>query len=165
MKRAKLKSSHCPGAAILCLLLFGCLAVAQTSEKMRAKYGHPSQEDYQLNHQVSLAVKFAEDGQACEILLVGADQSVSAKQIVDDLIPISQRGRLISSDGEVGNCLDHWTLSYVKVDVYFDDDACGLYRRSDQERPVRAHIVWKNRSCKVGPAKPQPKKAMNRTRN
>jgi hypothetical protein len=159
-----LKTFRCPGAA-LCLLLFGCLGVAQTSEKMRAKYGHPSQEHYQINPQVSLVAKFAGDGQVCEILLVGPDQMLSAKKIVDDIIPVSQRGRLIKSDGDIGNCLDHFSLSYEKVDVYFDDDACGLYRRLDQGRPLRAHIVWKNRSCKAAPAKPQPDKAMNRTRN
>ena len=153
MKRAQLKPSRCPGA-VLCLLLFGCPAVAQTSEKLREMYGTPSQEHYQLSPRVSLAVKFSGDGQACEILVVGPDQSLTAKQIVDDIVPISRRGRLIKSKGEVGNCLNHWALSYEKVDVYFDDDACGLYRRSDQEGPVRAHIVWKNRSCKVGPAKP-----------
>jgi hypothetical protein len=117
---------------------------------MRKKYGHPAREDYQLSPDVSLAVKYAVDGQACEILLVGTDQSLSAKRIVDDIIPVSQRGRLLKSDGQVGNCLNHFALSYAKVDVYFDDDACGLYRRLDQGRPVRAHIVWKNRSCKVG---------------
>lgn len=164
MKQAKLKPSRCSGA-VLCILLFGCLAVAQTSEKLRAKYGPPSQEHYQLSPQVSLAVKFAEDGQACEILVVGPDQSLTARQLVDDIIPVSQRGRLIRDAGEVGNCLNHRALSYSKVDVYFDDDACGLYRRSDQGRPVRAHIVWKNRSCKVWSGKPQPNKGMNRTRN
>lgn len=164
MKRAMLKPSHGHGA-VLGLLLFGCLAAAQTSEKIRAKYGHPSEEHYQISAQVSLTVKFAEDGEACEILLVGTDQSLIAKQIVDDIIPVSERGRLIKDAGQVGNCLNNRALSYEKVDVYFDDDACGLYRRLDQGRPIRAHIVWKNRSCKAGTAKPQPNKRMKRTRN
>lgn len=164
MKRATLKPSRCPGA-VLCLLLLGCLGAAQTSQDMRAKYGHPSREDYQLSPQVSLAAKFAGDGQVCEILIVGSDQSLIVRQIVDDIIPLSQRGRLIKSDGQIGNCLNHFALSYAKVDVYFDDDSCGLYRRLDQGRPIRAHVVWKNRSCKVGAAKPQPNEGMNRTRN
>ena len=151
---------------VVIALLVACAAVvAQNTETLRKKYGSPIQASYQLNVNVSMRVTFTEDGEACELLIVGSDTRFSAQRIIDEIIPPSERGPVIASKGwELGNCLNYASLSYEKVDIYFDDDACGLYRRLDQGRALRGHIVWKNRKCKVDAITPQPNKRLERTR-
>ena len=92
-------------AALGMLVCFGT-NTAQTANEMRQKYGSPDDKGhYLVRPEIGMSVSFAKDGQACKVLIkslphMGREESFSegldsemVSQIIDELVPISVRGR------------------------------------------------------------------------
>lgn len=139
-------------AALATLVFFGT-STAQTADEMRQKYGAPDDKGhYLVRPEIGMSVSFGKDGQACKILIkslpyMGRDESFSegldselVSQIIDEIVPISvrgRRGRKISFSGHV-TVTDYENVAIRRTMVSKWDSSKG-------ER--EAEIVWKKRGC------------------
>ena len=139
-------------AALGTLVCFGT-NTAQTANEMRQKYGSPDDKGrYLVRAEIGMSVLFAKDGQACKVLIKPLHQmaqdefwsegldSEMASQIIDEIVPISvrgRRGREISFSGRV-TVTDYENVMIRRTMVSKSDSSKG-------ER--EAEIVWKKRDC------------------
>lgn len=138
-------------AALGTLVCFGT-NTAQTANEMRQKYGSPDDKGhYLVRPEIGMSVSFAKDGQACKVLIkslphMGREESFSeglgsdmVSQIIDEIVPISVRGRRgrAISFGRV-TVTDYENVKIRRTMVSKWDSSKG-------ER--EAEIVWKKRVC------------------
>lgn len=138
-------------AALGTLVCFGT-NTAQTANEMRQKYGSPDDKGhYLVRPEIGMSVSFAKDGQACKVLIkslphMGREESFSeglgsdmVSQIIDEIVPISVRGRRgrAISFGRV-TVTDYENVEIRRTMVSKWDSSKG-------ER--EAEIVWKKRVC------------------
>ena len=139
-------------AALGTLVCFGT-NTAQTANEMRQKYGSPDDKGhYLVRPEIGMLVSFAKDGQACKVLIkslphMGREESFSeglgsemVSQIIDEILPISvrgRRGREISFSGRV-TVTDYENVKIRRTMVSKWDS-----RKGERE----AEIVWKKRGC------------------
>ena len=139
-------------AALGTLVCFGT-NTAQTANEMRQKYGSPDDKGhYLVRPEIGMSVSFAKDGQACKVLIkslphMGREESFSeglgadmVSQIIDEIVPISvrgRRGRKISFSGHVT------VTDYENVEI-----RRTMVSKWDSSKGERAaEIVWKKRDC------------------
>ena len=96
----------------LLLVLFPILAVAQTAEGFTARYGYPDVEKFLTRPEIVLTAKYAEDYAACEMLIGGRDSeqpmaTAAVSEIIDELIPLWQRGILLDHSIESMGAAEH----------------------------------------------------------
>lgn len=138
-------------AALGTLVCFGT-NTAQTANEMRQKYGSPYDKGhYLVRPEIGMSVSLAKDGQACKVLIkslphMGREESFSeglgsdmVSQIIDEIVPISVRGRRgrAISFGRV-TVTDYENVEIRRTMVSKWDSSKG-------ER--EAEIVWKKRVC------------------
>ena len=139
-------------AALGMLVCFGTNS-AQTANAMRQKYGSPDDKGhYLVRPEIGMSVSFAKDGQACKVLIkslphMGREESFSeglnsemVSQIIDEIVPISvrgRRGREISFSGRV-TVADYENVKIRRTMVSKWDSSKGEHA---------AEIVWKKRDC------------------
>lgn len=139
-------------AALATLVFFGTNA-AQTAKEMRQKYGSPDDKGhYLVRPEIGMSVSFGKDGQACKVLIkslphMGREESFSegldsemVSQIIDELVPISvrgRRGREISFSGRV-TVTDYENVKIRRTMVSKWDSSKGEHA---------TEIVWKKRDC------------------
>lgn len=139
-------------AALGTLVCFGT-NTAQTANEMRQKYGSPDDKGhYLVRPEIGMSVSFAKDGQACKVLIkslphMGREESFSegldselVSQIIEELVPISvrgRRGRKITFSGHV-TVTDYENVEIRRTMVSKSDNSKG---------EQAAEIVWKKRGC------------------
>ena len=139
-------------AALGSLVCFGT-NTAQTANEMRHKYGSPDDKGhYLVRPEIGMSVLFAKDGQACKVLIkpvphMGREASFSealnsemVSQIIDEVVPVSvrgRRGRKISFSGHV-TVTDYENVEIRRTMVSKWDSSKG---------EQTAEIVWKKRGC------------------
>lgn len=139
-------------AALGTLVCFGT-NTAQRANDMRQKYGSPDDKGhYLLRPEIGMSVSFAKDGQACKVLIkplphMARDEfwskgldSEMASQIIDEIVPISvrgRRGRKISFSGRV-TVTDYENVMIRRTMVSKSDNTRG---------ESVLEIVWKKRDC------------------
>ena len=139
-------------AALGMLVCFGTNS-AQTANEMRQKYDSPDDKGhYLVRPEIGMSVSFAKDGQACKVLIkslphMGREESFSegldsemVSQIIDELVPISMRGRpgrKISFSGRI-TVTDYENVEIRRTIVSKSDSSKGEHA---------AEIVWKKRDC------------------
>lgn len=142
------------GAFVL-FLMIGIAAIAwgQTSADLNAKYRQVT--SYELRPGIVMTPKYAADGQVCEMNLerrqktaTGVTFGVSisekeVKELVDELVPESKRGRnltkLLNISVDGGFVTTEYTYENVLVRVY------GITRPVPEDRVVT--ITWPKRVC------------------
>jgi hypothetical protein len=141
------------GLAIV--IAFCCLsASAQTANELTAKYG-AAHSSYEIRPGIFITVTFAADGRAREILLekrhvrtsgtvvIDVDSNflspAEAKPIVEELVPLNQRGKQTSS----GAFASGMTVTFEE----YENVSITYYRKYLAGDEVNAAIVvrWKNR--------------------
>lgn len=133
-------------AAVSSIFLFTAAAGGQTAADLANKYHH--QEVYELEPGVQMTPNFDSNGMVCEMRVEethlvkgGVDLSHriderKAFSIIDDLVPVSERGtKLITFDECAGICQTTYQYSNVAISIVSDGD----------RRLIR--IKWRNRSC------------------
>jgi hypothetical protein len=130
---------------------------AQTANELSAKYG-AARDSYEIRPGIFVTVKFAADGRACEMLLEKRHVRTSPKIVIDldhtylspeeekpiieELVPLSTRGKQTSS-GAFGSGIGTSTFEeYENVVIEY-------LRRYLAGKEVTAvvDIRWKNRGC------------------
>jgi hypothetical protein len=138
------------------VLLFFTVSWAQSSADLKSKYGAPFKA-YEIRPGIMMRVKFDENGQASEmrierhavtdpmVYLERTIPSYLSKEIVDELVPIAERGA--RRRGEFSDLVLIVGGSGTSTDDY-ENVAITYYTRQSKECDGLVAIVikWKNRA-------------------
>ena len=140
---------------ILCLMFVTTAIALQTSDTFREKYGSPVSETYMVSPGILATINYGKDGRPCFATVPAQANPKLTKDastriddhllraIVDELVPKSQRGKLVDSGFVNLNC--------VNCDGFY-----GGYENYENVRiriggPANeretASIQWEGRSC------------------
>ena len=146
---------------IACLLIVATsLPVAQTSQKLRVRYGEPDVERFTVAGDIGLTVEYGSDGLACQMViekkqpLLHSEQSLTYMSheavdgLVDEIVPPSSRGREINSLLESMGCAEGRIQEYENAWIGHFSDVCLPLK---PERESRATVVFKRPECPVSP--------------
>jgi hypothetical protein len=144
----------------VCLLAFVAISVrGQTSEDLAAKY--PAVAAYEVRPGVLMTVKYAEDGQACEMTLEKRHRSSKEKdvdlgsnippklidELTDELAPESDRGlatsRYLSPDSYVAGGVSYTKRDYQNVSIEVHGDTSTSCDGGEKVVVIR----WKKSAC------------------
>lgn len=101
----------------------------QTSQELRHKYGLPDAERYMVRPGIGMTVAFAKDGQPCEMVieprhtLLSNDtpsklmSSDEIDEILNEILPSSQRGKLLQDITFTSSCNAIRHIDYEKVTI------------------------------------------------
>lgn len=142
--------------AALATLVCVATNTAQTANKLRQKYGSPDEKGhYMVRPEIAMSVLFAKDGQACKVLIKPLTQiarknslpvlleSEIVSKIIDEIAPISLRGRRGRSISLSGGCTSVLGADYENVRI-----RRTVVCKSDGSRGESAiEIVWEKRGC------------------
>lgn len=113
----------------LLFLLFAMVAAAQTAGDLTARYGDPDAEQFVVRPGITMMARYAEDRTACEMLIEPKHsiqrpddkaQSMATgtvSEIIDELIPESERGILLNHGIESMGASEHLVAEYQNVTI------------------------------------------------
>ena len=134
------------------LIVASSLPVAQTSQKLRVRYGEPDIERF--------TVSGGSDDLACQIVierkrpLLHSEQTLTymppeaVGELVDEIVPPPSRGREVNTLLESMGCAEDRAVEYENVWIAHASDMCVPLK---PERESRATIVFKRPACPVSP--------------
>jgi hypothetical protein len=143
----------------LAFLLLTVSAVAQDSESFKKRYGRPSSETYVVRPEVSARVKYSTSGDVCELLLLpderylrdyGSKRRVAdlLNEIVDEMIPQSDRGGLLRHAALNVNCIGTDTDCQEAYSGELAEYERVTILRNFPKSPRRFALVrWKTEPC------------------
>ena len=140
---------------ILTLLLTFIAAISQTPDTLRQKYGAPVSESYLVRPGILATVNYAKNGKVCSMYVAAQTNPKFTKgnvtqtdykvlwNIVDELVPDNQRGKLLNSG--------FLNLTCVNCESFYGSEASyeKVYIRvggSSNENQT-AMIRWNGISC------------------
>lgn len=104
-------------------------ATLQTSLDLRHKYGPPDAERYVVRPGIEMTIAFAKDGKPCEMLIEPRHSLLSSEahskpmpsdtvsEILDEVLPPNQRGRLLQDITFTGGCNSIRTTDYEAISI------------------------------------------------
>jgi hypothetical protein len=134
-----------------------CITVnAQSREELHKRYGSPISETFAARPGVFVTTSFAESGEVCEMIIHAQPLTESldfpitkimesrvVKEIIDDLVPMSQRGQPLG--GEFLNIVCLPLNNCFGVSESYERDTIRRTGGTDKER--YATIRWKTAAC------------------
>jgi hypothetical protein len=143
------------------VLLGGLPVLAQSSSELERKYGRPNnhlvtRRGYEVRPGVIMTVSFAPDGQICEALIepdrvteAGVDwgrriPAALAREVVDEIVPIAQRGRQIGGM-TMGNYTSLSWMDYDRVKII--SVLVGVGGPEEELKVDEVRVKWKERRC------------------
>ncbi len=138
------------------MLLTCAVAVGQTSNDLRQKYGATVSETFKVRPSIVVTVTHAKTGEVCEMLIAPQLPSTPIKsngtvlkskvlnEIIDELVPANQRGKFLMG-------------SFLNLTCLPDNDCAGtgedyervyIYRNGGIDAHRYATIQWKGSACK-----------------
>lgn len=119
-------------AVLFVAILFAAITFGQTRDEFRRKYGAPDDGGYVVRPGIVMTVLYSEENQAQEFKIVpksflkkeNSTQETetmsleTASEIIDEIMPIDQRGGLIREIVFNAGCTSNHTLDYEKVSIY-----------------------------------------------
>lgn len=153
------------------LLIFICIfcfsVAAQTSTDIRAKFGVPLKETYQINPNLFLSIEYGEDNQVCSVTKLERniklqpvfrlkDERPSAEEkaresfdiLFQSILQVAKWGKEVKDDKLIlghqqGNCINSYRAEYENVSVSSFGSVCG------ENSPFQSYVVeWKREQCK-----------------
>ena len=130
-----------------------------TASRLHNHFGQPFREEMQARQGVSIAVLYGLDLQACELrihptdtaLLVNAPETLMqpniVTEIIDEILPIDERGKSGTSIRTYMGCNVSSTDEYERVTITRTTDECGTLQPA---REYRAILTFKNSGCITG---------------
>jgi hypothetical protein len=142
----------------LLFVLIATASVAQTAGELTARYGNPDAERFVSRPGISLMASYSENGTACELMIepehsikqpADKEQSMATHtvtEIIDELIPQSERGVLLHYFIENMGAAEHQVAEYQNVTISRDFSR-NLPAHHDENS---ATLVRKDVACKPG---------------
>jgi MarR family len=137
----------------LLFLVFAVVAAAQTASDFTARYGYSDAERFVVRPEIVMTAKYTEDRTACEMLIEpepsirrpDKDHSMAAdtvSKVIDELIPVSERGILLSRGIENVGAAEYQVAEYQNVTIgrYF---ARYLPANHDEKSATVVRKDWK----------------------
>jgi hypothetical protein len=150
----------CRQFCFFALVVLVPLAVSQTSDELRAKYGSPLQEQFMLQPKIALAATYAENGEACQLKILpmyslearnDAMSTDSVSSLIEGLVPLATRGALINQTVTEAGCNTFTIMEYANVTISRAQHDCDP---SASDRDIHAKISFKERRCAVVALRP-----------
>lgn len=164
MRTQAIISDRLVTALLIMLVVAVAPCLAQTSTELRRKYGEPKTlshkssrilvERYTVRPNILMTVKFADGGRACELRIEPARtrtqnarraeiiEAAAAEQIIQELTPSSERGRLINTSDAQFSCASIIFQQYERVMIAVTTRCAaqggGMYS---------IKISWKDTAC------------------
>ena len=119
-----------PILSVIILLTFFCVtAASQTSEEFRQKYGDPHSAVYIVRTGIEAHVTFNDKNQASEIDVAplrsdappSAMSAAEAAEILDELMPLVRRGKLVSRGKFSASCAMGHFEDYENASISWSD--------------------------------------------
>lgn len=134
---------------ILVIVLCGVSIMAQTKSDVRKNYGTLVSESYEVRPNVLLTVTYGKVGQICQMNfkpnLTDSNfpeaTSESLTKIVDEVVPLGERGRNIINGFLSGVSVYGTTQDYDKLKIF------KVTATQDKENDPYINIAWKDKSC------------------
>lgn len=132
------------------LFLTAISAVAQTSDELKSKYKQLEDGSFLVRPNIILKVSFGENGQACRMEINPQKSSTSnphtievmpwkiIDKIINELIPVTKRGKVLSSITFNSSCNGIGTTLYENVNISIVSTCSGV---------TSAMIIWRNSQC------------------
>ena len=143
-----------------CLLLgVAIVSMAPTSQDLHNWYGRPDIERFTVGPGISLTVEYGSDQQACEMRIEPTEPLIHSfphndvvmpeadvTKVLDEVVPISSRGKLIKTGGFQASCGVGNLTEYENVSIMRATTACS---RSSPNKDVGTTVVFKRDICAI----------------
>jgi len=146
-------------------ILVGCLlvvavsvAVAQTPEDLRRRYGDPEVERFKARPGIGLTVEYGSDRLACQILIQPPEHILSSQEeearfmasetvteILDEVVPVGTRGKKTGEFHMVSGCNAVDLTEHENASIARSTHNCLPLK---PEREVRATVIFKRDTCR-----------------
>jgi len=124
---------------MLFLIALGVRVTAQTPEEFKQRYGNPRSGDYIIRDGIAASVKFDDKKQVSEIIIEAvhnrssnAMSPATAGDVLDEVMPISRRGKLLKTSAFAASCVSVRAEEYENVTISrtirCESQGGGLYR-------------------------------------
>ena len=134
-------------AVLLCLLS----GATQVSRDWRTKYGAPEAETYSVRPGIAVTVYYSAEGQTCRTKIEPfiANPPDNLENILEEIIPLSERGKQVSSIGLTSSANGIGSMVYERVSISLNTTQAlaGILQS--------ATIYWKGIQCKLPEQKNQ----------
>jgi hypothetical protein len=142
--------------------LFLCLplALSQVSTDWRKRYGQPASERYVIRDQILMTVFYSQEGRTCKAIVEPAKPQPpgSFEEVLNEIIPIGDRGKEISSLGLTTGALTAIAYTdYERVRISLASSGEGTTKGATTGNIVLATIEWHGVQCKL----PEQKQKQN----
>jgi hypothetical protein len=127
-------------AAMLLLSGLSLKVTAQTPQEFKERYGPPQSGIYTVRAGIGARIAFDAANQAAEIDVaplrsdapLSAMSATEAAKILDEIMPVSQRGKILKKAGFVASCVSVQTEDYERVSIAWtircESQGGGVYR-------------------------------------
>ncbi len=143
--------------ALFAILLI-CISVnAQSQEELHKKYGSPISETLTIRPGVFLTINYDETGDICEMIIhpqqltlnlnsptTETMQSTTLTEIIDELVPKNQRGKLIMGTFLNIVCLPS-NNCFGSMSTY---ERVTILRNGGDDKERYAKIRWEGKTCR-----------------
>jgi hypothetical protein len=117
---------------LFAVMSFSVIIFGQTRDEFRLKYGSPDNGVYIVRPDIVMTVLYSEEKQAQEFMVApqsslkkedtkSEDETMSletATEIIDEIIPLIQRGKFVREMVSGAGCSSVHSLDYEKVSIY-----------------------------------------------
>jgi hypothetical protein len=136
----------------------GGLAVAQTPQELRSRYGEPEVERFRPRPGVGLTVEYGSDRLACRILIEPPQQLLSHDEearfmssetvtgILEEVVPVATRGKETRRVHSVSGCNEFDVTEYENLSIARSTHNCLPLK---PERETRATVIFKRDICRT----------------
>ncbi|PYU19230.1 MAG: hypothetical protein DMG32_24910 [Acidobacteria bacterium] len=139
------------------IVVAASLAVAQTPQKLRNRYGEPDVERFRARPGIGLTVEYGSDHVACQILIQPSQQILSSQEeearfmssetvtdILEEVVPVGTRGKEIGHVYSAKGCNEFDITECENVSLARSTHNCLPLKR---EREMRATVTFKRAVC------------------
>ena len=145
-----------------CLLVAAVsLAVTQTPQDFRNRYGEPEVERFSVRPGIGLTVEYGSDRLACQILIQPSRQILSSQEeearfmssemvtdILEEVVPVATRGKETGDFHMVSGCNNFDVTEYENVSLTRSIHNCLPLT---PQREMRATVTFKRDVCRSQP--------------
>lgn len=138
--------------SLLLPFLFLPHAFSQVSSDWQNHYGLPASERYLIHDGIIMTVFYSEEGRTCKLILELAKPQppASFNRILDEIIPLNERGKEIHSIGlSTGPFAGISSVDYERVRIASVSSATAVAEGATTGNIISATIYWKGVQCRL----------------
>jgi hypothetical protein len=140
------------------LVAAGAVALAQTPQDLRNRYGEPEVERFAVRPGIGLTVQYGSDHLACQILIEPEQPIIAGQEsetrfmssetvtnILNEIVPLDTRGTEVNQVHMVSGCNQFDITEYQALSITRSTHNCVPLQ---PERESRATVIYKRDGCR-----------------